>query len=313
MTRFDPERLRGMHAATIVPMTADFRIDEAALARHIAEVAGTPGIHGLLVNGHAGENFVLTSEEKRRVVAIAREVSPKTCVICSGVNAESSLQLAEDARKAEAAGADILLVFPPNSFALSHASETALIHQRHVLEATSLPLLLYGAPVGAGAMAYDAATLAALAAEPRVLGIKDGSWEVAAYEANRRQLLAMRPDFMVMGSGDEHLLTSYLIGSVGSQVSLAAVAPRLCADFYEAASRADWTTARRLHDLIYPLSVAIYRNAPGGRATARLKACLTLLGKLDAPIVRPPQPPVSPAEYDSLRSALAAAGLQPVA
>ncbi len=236
MTRFDPQRLAGMHAATIVPMTADFRIDEAALAAHIAEVAGTPGIHGLLVNGHAGENFVLTSEEKRRVVAIAREVAPKSCVICSGINAESSLVLAEDARLAEAAGADLLLVFPPNSFALSHP-ETALIHQRHVLEATSLPLLLYGAPVGAGAMAYDAATLASLASEPRVLGIKDGSWEVAAYEANRRQLLALRPDFVVMGSGDEHLLTSYLIGSAGSQVSLAAIAPRLCADFYAAASR----------------------------------------------------------------------------
>ncbi len=313
MTRFDPKRLRGMHAATIVPMKSDFSIDEAALARHIAEVAGTPGIHGLLVNGHAGENFVLTSEEKRRVVEIAREVAPASCVICSGVNAESSLALAEDARDAEAAGADILLIFPPNSFALSHDPGTALIHQRHVLEATSLPLLLYGAPVGAGAMAYDAATLAALAAEPRVLGIKDGSWEVAAYEANRRQLLALRPDFMVMGSGDEHLLTSYLIGSVGSQVSLAAVAPRLCADFYAAASRSDWTAARRLHDLIYPLSVAIYRNAPGGRATARLKACLTLLGKLDDPVVRPPQPPVSRTEMDSLRTAVAAAGLAPIA
>ncbi len=313
MTRFDPQRLAGMHAATIVPMTADFRIDEAALGRHIAEVAGTPGIHGLLVNGHAGENFVLTAEEKRRVVAIAREVAPKSCVICSGINAESSLVLAEDARLAEAAGADLLLVFPPNSFALSHDPETALIHQRYVLEATSLPLLLYGAPVGAGAMAYDATTLAALAAEPRVLGIKDGSWEVAAYEANRRQLLAMRPDFVVLGSGDEHLLTSYLIGSAGSQVSLAAVAPKLCADFYTAASSADWATARRLHDLIYPLSVAIYRNAPGGRATARLKACLTLLGKLGTPIVRPPQPPVSRTEMDSLRAALAAAGLAPVA
>ena len=195
MTRFDPQRMRGMHAATIVPMTADFRIDEEALAAHIAEVSHVPGIHGLLVNGHAGENFVLTSEEKRRVVEIARASAPKDCVICSGVNAESSLMLAEDAEMAEAAGADILLVFPPNSFALSHDPGTALIHQRHVLAATSLPLILYGAPVGAGAMAYDAATLAQLAAEPRVVGIKDGSWEVAAYEANRRQLLAMRPGF----------------------------------------------------------------------------------------------------------------------
>jgi 4-hydroxy-tetrahydrodipicolinate synthase len=310
VTRDIAQSLRGMHAATIVPMTPDFAIDEAALARHIAEVAGTPGIAGLLVNGHAGENFVLTSAEKRRVVEIARAHAPDDCVICSGVNAESSLMAAEDAAAAESAGADILLLFPPNAFALSHAPEAALIHQRHVLAATRLPLLLYGAPIGAGAMAYDAETLLALAAEPRVLGTKDGSWEIAAYEENLRRLKALRPDFIVLGSGDEHLLASYLIGSDGSQVSLAAVAPALCAAFYKAASAGDWVTARRLHDQIYPLAVAIYRDGPGGRATARLKACLSLLGKLASPIVRPPQPAVSDAEWTSLGQALAIAGLR---
>jgi 4-hydroxy-tetrahydrodipicolinate synthase len=306
-------RLTGMHAATIVPMTADFAFDEAAFARHVADVSGTPGIRGLLVNGHAGENFVLNSDEKRRVVELARANASAECLICSGVNAESSLQAARDAAEAERAGADILLLFPPNAFALDHDPEAVLIHHRHVLSATSLPLLLYGAHVGAGAMAYDARTLRALAAEPRIVGIKEGSWEVAAYEANLRLLKAMRPDFVVMGSGDEHLLTSYIVGSAGSQVSLAAVAPRLCADFFAAASTGDWTTARRLHDLIYPLAVAIYRDPPGGRATARLKVCLTLLGNLEAPIVRPPQPPVSDAEWTSLRTALAAAGLNPLA
>jgi 4-hydroxy-tetrahydrodipicolinate synthase len=192
---------------------------------------------------------------------------------------------------------------------LSHDAAAARIHQEHVLAACDLPVLLYGAPVGAGAMAYDAPTLRALAGNHRVLGIKEGSWEVAAYEANLRLLKSLRPDFVVMGSGDEHLLTSYIIGSAGSQVSLAAVAPRLCADFYAAASRGDWTLARELHERIYPLSVAIYRNAPGGRATARLKACLMLLGRLEAAVVRPPQPPVSEVELESLRAALRAAQL----
>lgn len=303
------QRLTGIHAATIVPMTADFLVDEGALERHIASVSATPGIRGLLINGHAGENFVLTSAEKRRVVEIAKAVAPKDCVICSGVNAESSLTAAEDARAAEEAGADILLLFPPNAFALGHDPEAVRIHHAHVLAATELPLLLYGAPVGAGRMSYGAETLRTLAREPRIVGIKEGSWEVAAYEENKRLLEAVRPDFVVMGSGDEHLLTSYIIGSAGSQVSLAAVAPRLCANFFAAASKGDWAEARRLHERIYPLAVAIYRAAPGGRAVARLKACLTLLGRLSAPTVRPPQPPVSDQEWASLRSALDASGL----
>jgi 4-hydroxy-tetrahydrodipicolinate synthase len=303
------QRLAGMHAATVVPMTDNFAIDEAALARHIGEVSRVAGIRGLLVNGHAGENFVLTAQEKRRVVEIARQAAPSDCLICSGINAESSLQAASDARDAEAAGADILLVFPPNSLALGHDPEAVLIHHRHVGEASRLPLLIYGAPVAAGHMAYGPETLAALVADRRVVGIKEGSWEVATYEQNRRLLLDHRPDFVVMGSGDEHLLTSYIIGSAGSQVSLAAVAPELCAAFFTAADRGDWAEARRLHERIYPLSVAIYRDGPGARATARLKACLQLLGRIPSAAVRPPQPAVSPREIGNLRAAMAAAGL----
>ena len=305
------KRLVGMHAATIVPMAADFRIDWPALERHIAEVAEVPGIRGLLVNGHAGENFVLTAEEKRRVVEIARAAAPRDCVICSGVNAESSLAAAEDAQAAQQAGADALLVFPPNAFALQHDPAAVLIHHRHVIEASSLPILLYGAPVGAGRMAYGRDTLAALAAEPRIVGIKEGSWEVATYEENLRLLQSVRSDFVVLGSGDEHLLVSYLIGSAGSQVSLAAVAPALCVALYDAVARGEWAEARRLHDRIRPLAVAIYRDPPGGRATARLKACLSLLGRLGPPVVRPPQPLPSDAEMKSLSLALRAAGLAP--
>ncbi len=40
------DRLRGIHAATIVPMTAGFAIDEARLAEHIAAVSHVPGIRG---------------------------------------------------------------------------------------------------------------------------------------------------------------------------------------------------------------------------------------------------------------------------
>src|SRR5438552_3569733 len=54
---------------------------------------------------------------------------------------------------------------------------------------------------------------------------KEGSWEVAAYEQNLRLIRKLRSDFTVLASGDEHLLASYMIGTAGSQVSLAAVVP----------------------------------------------------------------------------------------
>src|ERR1700756_2608986 len=126
------DRLRGIHAATIVPMTADFEIDESKLAAHLASVASVPGINGLLVNGHAGENFVLSLAEKRRVVELARAHAPKGCLIVSGVNHESSLEDAREAAALEQAGADGLLVFPPNSWALAHADECVIEHHRRI-------------------------------------------------------------------------------------------------------------------------------------------------------------------------------------
>jgi 4-hydroxy-tetrahydrodipicolinate synthase len=302
-------RLHGVHAATIVPMTADFRLDEEALEGHLHHVSHAPGIRGLLVNGHAGENFVLTPAEKRRVIEIARRTVPRGCLICSGINAESSLAAAADAAAAEAAGADILLLFPPNSFALPHDPEAVMAHHRYVLASNGLPMLLYGASVNAGHMAYRHATLARLVEEPRILGIKEGSWEIAAYEANHRLLTALRPDLVVLGSGDEHLLASCMVGSDGMQVSLAAVFPGLVTDLWTAAVGKDWDAARIAHERIYPLAAAIYRDGHGGRATARLKACLALLGRLTSTAVRPPQPPASDGETEALRSAIAGARL----
>jgi 4-hydroxy-tetrahydrodipicolinate synthase len=297
-------KITGIHAATVVPMRPDFSIDDAALARHIGAIANVRGIRGLLVNGHAGENFVLRLEEKQRVVEIARSAAPRSCFIVSGVNAESSLEAAIEAQTMEQAGADGLLIFPPNSWALDHAEEAVRVHHEWIHDATSIPLLIYGAPVNAGKMAYSPAVLSTLAAFPRIIAIKEGSWEVARYEANRRLLKALRPEFTVLGSGDEHLLTSYLIGSDGSQVSLAAVVPELIVALWDAAHSGNWDCARSAHEALYPLAAAIYREPPGGRATVRLKTCLQILGHLQCDAARPPQPPIAGEERRRIEKAL---------
>src|SRR4029077_19958745 len=107
-------------------------------------------------------------------------------------NTEASLAAAHDARDAQAAGANAVLLFPPNARALGQEEDAVLTHHQYVIAACDLPVLIYQAPVGAGAMAYPVSTLRRLAQLPRVAGIKEGSWEVAAYEANRRAVKAIR-------------------------------------------------------------------------------------------------------------------------
>ncbi|MCG6121618.1 MAG: dihydrodipicolinate synthase family protein [Microvirga sp.] len=297
----------GVYASTICPMRPDGAIDEAALSRHLDAVVNAEGMTGLLVNGHAGENYALDREELSLVIRTARQVSGGRKVV-AGVNAERTDVAAMLANDAAKAGADSVMVFPPYSWALGADERVIQEHHRAVAKASGLPLFLFQGSVGSGRTAFSAKTLTGLLEIESVVGIKEGSWETAAYDAVRRLTKRLRPDVGVMASGDEHLFTCFAIGSDGSLVSLAAVAPEMIVALERAVLAGDMAKARALHDRLYELARIVY-GAPGHLATMRLKTCLVLLGRLAAPTSRTPIESLSTDEVDALRGALVTAGL----
>ena len=130
----------GIYPATICPFNAADAIDEPALARHVAAVADVPGCVGVLCNGHAGENDTLSRDEKRRVVEVVRETIGDRMIVVTGINCENSLEAVHHARDASDAGADVLMIFPPNAWALSQDSTMALTHHRMIIGAVDLPI-----------------------------------------------------------------------------------------------------------------------------------------------------------------------------
>ncbi len=295
----------GIYPSTVLPMTPDFAPDWTAYARHTADCVLQRGIVGVLCNGHAGENFVLTMAEKRRAVEVTVATVGASRVVVAGVNQESSLAAAEEAQAARAAGADAIMVFLPNFFALAQDEEMAERHHRIIAEAVpGMPLFLFQASVAAGHMAYTPAVIARLLALPAVVAIKEGAWEVNRYDALRRQVKAARPEVAVMASGDEHLLACYAHGSDGSLVSLADIVPEAIVALDAAVRRSDLARARAVHAAIEPLADAIYGAPPGGRATARIKWCLHRLGLIPCPALRPPVGRVTAAEATMLEAAL---------
>jgi 4-hydroxy-tetrahydrodipicolinate synthase len=304
-----PNPFHGIYAATLCPLRDDGSLDEATLARHLEDNAFVDGMAGLLINGHAGENAVLSREEKRRITEIAVEVCGARSIVVCGVNAEGSLEAQRHVDDAKAAGADAVLMFPPYSWALMQDARMAVTHHSVANANARMPLMLYQASVNAGSMAYLPEVLAELAQLPHVVGIKEGSWETAAYEANHRLVKRVAPQVAMMASGDEHLLTCFAIGSDGSLVSLAAVVPDIVIALDLAMRRKDLDAARRLNERIYPLAKAIYGTAPGGYATARLKTCLKLLGRFPSDAMRAPMGPLPAAEIKALERALAEAGV----
>jgi len=299
----------GIYASTVCPLQANGAIDEQSLDRHLRTVLEGTGMRGLLLNGHAGENAVLSRAEQRRVIEIGRHIG-RDHLIVAGINAESSDIAVLLARDAADAGADAIMVFAPFSWALGADERVIVDHHQLVQQATALPMFLFQGSINAGQLAFSPNVLRSLLGLPSIVGIKEGSWEVSAYDAVRRLTKSVRPDVAVMASGDEHLFTCFVLGSEGSLVSLAAVVPELIVALDRAVKEGDLAGARLLHERIYPLAKAIYGTAPGSLATARLKACLKLMGRLDRATCRAPVGDLPAEEYKRLALALSEAGLR---
>lgn len=296
--------LSGVHAAIVCPMFEDGAIHIEDLARHAQTVGAAVGLGGFLVNGHSGEGHLLAPKEKRQVIETVRAAVPNQLFITAGVTSEATVAACREAENAAAAGADALLIFPPNHWSRGVADDSVVVHHRTLSKVTGLPLVLYKAPVGWGALSYPPDLLARLLEIDHVAAIKEGSWDVASYEEIWRLVKRVAPSVSVLASGDEHLLACFQVGADGSQVSLAALFPELVIELFDAAVRGDWLAARKLHDSVYPLSAAIYRQAPAHMATARLKAGLKLLSRIESDRVKRPGLELSAGEMAALASAM---------
>jgi len=309
MTRIERTGVEGIYPAIICPLSPCLQIDEAALTAHISSLDQVPGIKGFLVNGHAGENSVLTREEKRKVLDVSRKAVADDTILVCGVNAETTIEAVAHARDVASTGGDAIMIFPPKSWETSVTQDMIIAHHKAIIEEIDLPIFLYQAPFFTGPMAYTHDVIRELISLPRVIAIKEGSWETGLYEANRRLVKRIAPSIAVMASGDEHLLTCFVLGSEGSIVSLAIIIPEVIVSLDKAVRRGDLSTAQAAHEIIYPLAKAIYGTHPVNLATARLKTCLKLLGRIECDAMRLPVQPLPEAEVDMLRNVLMETGL----
>ncbi|GAC89345.1 dihydrodipicolinate synthase [Gluconobacter thailandicus F149-1 = NBRC 100600] len=299
-----PTPFRGVYAATLVPFLENGMLDEARFTQHLSDCTRPEGIVGILCNGHAGENHLLTREEKRRVVELAAETIGTDRIIVSGILSEDVDEACLHARDAVEAGADALLVFPPFSWAVSQDHDAIIAYHAAICEAVDTPIMLYQSSVGSGGMAYSLPILESLLRFPSIVAIKEGSWETNAYDKHRRLAARIAPHVDVMASGDEHLLPCFAIGTTGSLVSLAAILPVSLAKLWHAMENNDLPAARKVHDIIQPLANLIYGRAPSGRATLRLKACLVMQGKWPSCRTRKASDIIAQEEWQELSAAL---------
>ena len=236
-----PMRFHGCLPANLLPFTVDLEIDEPAYRKHLRWLADAKGVTGIVANGHAAE---VSSLYPRGAQAHARP-SPSTRSRARSRSSRASTRTAPTRRSSwrgtrKAAGAAGLLVFPPTLFmwGAQVKPDMVLRHFSILADRVDLPLIVFEYPPASG-IGYSPETLAELCKIPSVVGVKDWSNDIVAYEKNLRALRASGRPVAMLSSFTMSLMASFLLGADGCISGMGSVAADLQAELFAAVKAGD--------------------------------------------------------------------------
>ena len=300
--------LRGIIPAIVTPMTSEGELDLQALRRYVQWLV-EQGPVALAVNVDTGEGPHLTADEKRQTLETVAEAVAGKCKVVGGVAGPSTAQGIANARAAQAAGADVLLVFPISAF-LGQPLNPEVPYRYHaaIAEAVDLPLILFQLQPALGGVLYTTETLHKLISIPSVTAIKEASFDAMRFLQVKAALESATRKITFLTGNDNFICESFILGAEGALLGFSTLGTREQVMMLDAVRRGDIEQARELGSRLQPLADVIFAP-PVTDYRARTKEALKMLGILENTTVRPPLLPISESEHEIIRRALQSAGL----
>jgi 4-hydroxy-tetrahydrodipicolinate synthase len=243
---------RGSIVALVTPFTDGGAVDHGAVDG-LVDFHLEQGSDGLVIAGTTGESATLTRQEFRELLqAVVRRVNGAVPVL-AGTGSAATVTAVEQSRQAEELGADGLLVVTPYYNRPPQAGLEA--HFTAVADAVNVPVVLYNVP-SRTAVDLLPATVARLAAHPRIAGIKEAKREPGRVE---QLVLLCGEDFAVLSGDDPTCLSAMKNGACGVVSVAANIAPAQMHELCVLAAAEDWAAAderdKRLQLLFEALAV----------------------------------------------------------
>src|SRR5262245_59840994 len=151
--------LRGITPAIVTPMKSESELDLRQVPRYV-EWLVEQGPVALAVNVDTGEGPHLTADERRQMIEAVARAAGGRCRVVAGVAGPSTAQGVANAKAAQAAGADALLVFPIPAY-LGQPLDPEIPYRYHaaIAEAVDLPLILFQLQPALGGVLFTTETL----------------------------------------------------------------------------------------------------------------------------------------------------------
>lgn len=254
------------------------------------------GCHGFFVNGSTGDGFLMTREERKRVVeVVVGEVAGQGKVIAhaGAMSSDESAAIAVDARNA---GADAVASLPPIYYPVG--IEGFELHMRTIGEAADMPTYCYYIPDLTGHALSGDQFVEIVQRIPNLVGFK--------YTHKDMFLLwwildAFGGAISVFNGVDQMLLQGLTTGACGGIGSTYNYQARTIVDIYDAMQAGYLEKAQQAQWHANKVVQVLYRFMGGGVSVER--AILRLMGFEVGP-PRAPKVPFPEEKMPALRKAL---------
>ena len=272
---------KGSITALITPFTNTGEVDWKAFD-NLVEWQIDQGIHGLVPCGTTGETPTISHDEHKRLVKRCVEITNKRVPVIAGTGSNSTAEALELTQEAKNDGADGALITTP--YYNKPTQEGLYAHYKMLNDTVDIPILVYNIP-GRSVIDISNDTIAKLAELPNIVGIKDATADLERPLDLRNKV---GEDFAQL-SGENSTYTAFLAqGGHGGILVTSNVAPKECANTYEAWVDGDLKTVASLRDSLGPLHIALFSES----SPSPTKYAASLLG-LTTDNVRLPLLPAS--------------------
>jgi dihydrodipicolinate synthase/N-acetylneuraminate lyase len=168
--------LQGIFPPITTPFYPDGNVYYKKLEANVERYSRTP-VAGIVVLGSTGEALMLSDQEKRDVLRVARESAAANKILIAGTGIESAIETLRLTEYAAELGYDVAMVRTPHYYKKQMLPANMLAFYRTVADRSPIPVIVYNFPQ---ATSYDipAEVMIELADHPNLIGIKESSGDV---------------------------------------------------------------------------------------------------------------------------------------
>lgn len=283
--------LKGSATAMITPFTND-GVNFDALGRMIEyQIAG--GTDALVILGTTGEPATMTDEEKEAVIRFSIEKVAHRVKVIIGTGSNNTAHAIESSKKAEALGADGLLVVTPY---YNKCTQNGIYeYYKAINDAVNIPVICYNVPPRTG-VNIQPATMAKIAELKNIAGIKEACGNM---EQIMHTVRAVRGKCDVY-SGDDHLNVPILaVGGTAVISVVSNILPKEVKQIYTLVKCGELEKAAVLQDKLLPFTDAMFVEVNPIPA----KAAAEMIG-LDGGTPRAPLTELEPLHKEQVKNCL---------